>query len=1086
MTRDAEDNLSLDLFAEETPVDAQAHRLDWPDPARFPLNVDRRQVGDRVLEDLRASQEPLIVTGYAALDHLIDFIAETPEDGHLRLLLGFEPFPSRRESFEVHGYSFPREVERYWLERGISMVLSAKLIQCIERLKSGQVRARYLSDRYRRLHAKIYVADPAATVGSSNFTRSGFKSQLEANARFDRIHEPKRYAELREIADNYWSLGREYNDELIVLLERLLRVVSWREALARACAELLEGDWAQDFLQAAYLPGDAQLWPSQRQGIAQALYVLSRHGSVLVADATGSGKTLMGSHLVRAILDHIAGSGRLRKGRALMVCPPAVEEHWQRAATLANAPLDTYSHGMLSHARSKRHHMTIDALRRAQILCVDEGHNFLSVKSNRTQNLLRNMADHVLLFTATPINRSVVDLLRIADMLGADNLEPSTLDAFQKMLGVRDIHRSLDEQETVLLRTEIQKFTVRRTKRMLNALIDREPEEYRDNVGRTCRFPSHSPRTYRLNESEKDCALAAEIRDLADQLYAVTHFQRPIEMPEFLRRQGRSEVSFLQGRLVSAKKIARYMIMALLRSSRPALAEHIVGTRQATEDFALEDFQKASPTGNMLATLERIGGSLPRNGLSVPLPRWLADPVEHEAACHHDRQIYARIYECVREMSDGREKAKASKLVELSGRHALLLAFDRSPITLAVIRRHIQAQQPDRDVLIATGDAASDRGRLLNAFQWGSAEKGIIGLCSDSLAEGVNLQQASCMVHLDMPSVVRIAEQRAGRVDRMDSPHASIEVWWPQDAPQYALASDERFVERYETVESLLGANMPLPAEMLEANSRPVATEEVINEYAQTQEPVEWDGIRDAFEPVRRLVSGDSALVEPETYESYRHVNARVLSRVSIVRSGSPWAFFSLAGGSFRAPHWVLFGGLSGTPLTELAAICDELRTRLSADLNELPLSPASAELLVRFVQRLGDAERSLLPRRKQRALDEMSEVVDHFAHVAAQKQDQLALGHYEAILRALRKRGDEVQPNWDDVASRWLDLIRPVWYGRLKQKRRRPLLLKDIRDDLKNKEATLGPQIIERFASFPVMPPPEERISACILGINL
>jgi hypothetical protein len=140
---------------------------------------------------------------------------------------------------------------------------------------------------------------------------------------------------------------------------------------------------------------------------------------------------------------------------------------------------------------------------------------------------------------------------------------------------------------------------------------------------------------------------------------------------------------------------------------------------------------------------------------------------------------------------------------------------------------------------------------------------------------------------------------------------------------------------------------------------------------------------------------------------------------------------------------------------------------------------------LARFVQRLGDAERSLLPRRKQRALDEMSEVVDHFAHVAAQKQDQWALGYYEAIRRALWERGDEVQPNWDDVASRWLDLIRPVWYERLKQKRRRPLLLKDIRDDLKNKEATLGPQIIERFASFPVMPPPEERISACILGIN-
>ncbi len=63
--------------------------------------------------------------------------------------------------------------------------------------------------------------------------------------------------------------------------------------------------------------------------------------------------------------------------------------------------------------------------------------------------------------------------------------------------------------------------------------------------------------------------------------------------------------------------------------------------------------------------------------------------------------------------------------------------------------------------------------------------------------------------------VVRIAEQRAGRVDRMDSPHQTIEAWWPQDAPEFALSSDEHFLERYETVESLLGSNMPLPDEML-------------------------------------------------------------------------------------------------------------------------------------------------------------------------------------------------------------------------------------------------------------------------------
>lgn len=47
-----------------------------------------------------------------------------------------------------------------------------------------------------------------------------------------------------------------------------------------------------------------------------------------------------------------------------------------------------------------------------------------------------------------------------------------------------------------------------------------------------------------------------------------------------------------------------------------------------------------------------------------------------------------------------------------------------------------------------------------------------------------------------------------------------------------------------------------------------------------------------------------------------------------------------------------------------------------------------------------------------------------------------------------------------------------------------RPLLLKDIRRELLAGEDFLGPQIVEKFRAFPVLPSLEERISACILGV--
>ena len=1075
---------TVDLFADQQSPLARAPGLCWPDGHRFPLNIDTGKVKDVVLPDLLHAQSPLLVSGYASLDRLINFVGTCPDESRPRMMIGNEPYPSRRKTYELAGQLLPREVEHYWLQHGVSLHLSAKLLHFIQRLKEGTVEARYLPGGT-PLHAKIYVGDAGATVGSSNFTESGLRLQMEANVRFTAAKDRIRYTELKQIAENIWAMGQDYRDDLIALLEQLLRVVSWQEALARACAELLEGEWAERYLSDDYLAGAANLWPSQRQGIAQALYVLSHQGSVLVADATGSGKTRMGVHLIGAILDQILRKGRLRQGKAIMVCPPMVEESWEHESHLAAVPLDTYSHGKLSHSRSRRHELTVEALRRAQIMCVDEGHNFFNFKAQRTQHLLRNMADHVLLFTATPINKSVIDLLRIADMLGADNLEPSTLNAFKKMLGVRNIHRSLTDQEIATLRNEIQRFTVRRTKKVLNRLIEREPKCYVDRGGRPCRFPRHKPIVYKLDEPASDRSLAQQIRDLADQLFGATHFVKTIEMPEILRQQGVSEESFLKGRLSSAKKLARYIVTSSLRSSRAALVEHLVGTHEAIKRIGIKRFKKSNVTGNVLEQLDRIKDKPPKNKLSIQLPDWLTDPMAHKAACESDAVVYRRILDLAMQLSDQRERRKATHLVDLLKSHQLVLAFDRRPITLAVVRQLIGEIADKVSVIVATGEADAERAHALETFRLGSTKKKTVGLCSDSLSEGVNLQQASTLVHLDMPTVVRIAEQRVGRVDRMDSPHKVIEAWWPDDAAEFALSTDERFIERYETVESLLGSNMPLPDEM-QRHGVPVEPERVIEEFERQSEMGAWDGIQDAFEPVRELVQGPLALVPIDVYERYRHISARVLSRVSVVRSKAPWAFFCLTGGAFGAPRWILLPSFMGLPVTELGEVCDALRDRLTSETENLPFDKRGGLLLTQFLKRLDEAERSLLPRRKKRALEEMRIVIGKLAENVGASGRQVDVDHLVNIIKMLDRIPSDYQPDWDEVAGRWLDVIRPVWFEVLtKRKRSRPLLLKDIRAELLARSEWLTEQVLQKFKEFPVLPSPEERVKACIIGVS-
>ena len=48
---------------------------DWPEDARFSLNEVSARIADKVLANLEQSERPLIITGFATLDRLIDFVA---------------------------------------------------------------------------------------------------------------------------------------------------------------------------------------------------------------------------------------------------------------------------------------------------------------------------------------------------------------------------------------------------------------------------------------------------------------------------------------------------------------------------------------------------------------------------------------------------------------------------------------------------------------------------------------------------------------------------------------------------------------------------------------------------------------------------------------------------------------------------------------------------------------------------------------------------------------------------------------------------------------------------------------------------
>jgi primosomal protein N' len=396
----------------------------WPDQEKFPLNRDNGiNVESEVFKDLFESREFLIITGFTSLSYLIDIFSQYDElsEKSLRIVLGFEPIIRARKSWPKR--NFPTEIKDYWLEKGISPTKSGGVIHLIQLIEKQKVKFRCSE----RNHAKIYVGDTHAILGSSNFSKNGLQKQTEANIRVGKdvveSHERNQYLAIEQIANNFYNESEDYTQKIIDLLQQLLKLSEWQEALSRAIAELLEDNWLSKHPELERHFGQVELWPTQESGVRQALNIIENQGSVLIADPTGSGKTKLVASILLAITNLRWSIGKGYRTNSLIICPPGVIDNWtgeyERLRFSQSSPI---SSGILSYENSKKHASAISKIRNGNILIIDEAHNYLSRKSNRSHSIENSIADCIILVTATPINKKVEVLLRLIEFLDIDNL----------------------------------------------------------------------------------------------------------------------------------------------------------------------------------------------------------------------------------------------------------------------------------------------------------------------------------------------------------------------------------------------------------------------------------------------------------------------------------------------------------------------------------------------------------------------------------------------------------------------------------------------------------------------------------------
>jgi hypothetical protein len=516
-----------------------------------------------------------------------------------------------------------------------------------------------------------------------------------------------------------------------------------------------------------------------------------------------------------------------------------------------------------------------------------------------------------------------------------------------------------------------------------------------------------------------------------------------------------------------------------MRPSRAALVEHAAGTAEALRTYGLPATAKTQATGDVLGKVTALAGEgLPLVELQCALPAWLTDEAAWRNACAEEAATYQRILGHSSKISSARETMKAQLLTRLADEHRLVLAFDRHPITLAAVRA--QLQDPAADVLIATGDASAQRRRVEQRFARDSrARDRAMFRRAQRRTEPAG---AAALVHLDLPTTLRVAEQRKSAGSTMDSPHDRISVWWPEDGKTFATREIELLLTRRQASESLLGSNLPMPAFTSHEEDTVVPVEHHIRDLDRAD--LTWDGIRDALDPVRRLVHGEDALVSPDVYAEHRHTRHRVMARVAPVAARTPWAFLALSGTQHGAPRWLMLEGDPPRATVGVEAVAERVRAHLREDPPNVAFDEDCQRWLDRFLTAATQSETMLLPRRMQSALEQMAQMTAAWREQAVRQGDHLSAeqwSHLRKIARPASDDDDRLDPYL--VGEVWWDQVRPLFANIRRARRRRYTRLRDLDALLRATPLDL-PAMQAALRRVPVIEPVDKRVSAVIIGV--
>lgn len=409
------------------------------------------------------------------------------------------------------------------------------------------------------------------------------------------------------------------------------------------------------------------------------------------------------------------------------------------------------------------------------LLVIDEAHYLRNPESQTSKlgKMLRDVAEHIVLLSATPVNLKDDDLYHLLNLVDPDTFQvkdffPQILSANEPLIEARELaldkRSKLDDIRACL--SDAHSHDALKSNLQLGRLLDGDLEKYdlSDNAERV----NLANRIERINILRHVISRTRKV-EVTEWKVVRDPFTEKIEMSEVENELYLKVTEAIRGYARSANVGAGFLLASPQRQVSSCMVAALESWNNKVglpEDFFYEDLGEDLDPGNDAGSeLSPLIEHLSRE----VLPYFNVDQLRQ-----HDSK-FDRFGTIVRDYLDQHPKEK-------------IVVFSYFRYTLSYLSNRLETLGIQSQILVGGMDRPKQD--VINDFR--SDDSIRVLLSSEVASEGVDLQFCRVLINYDLPWNPMKIEQRIGRLDRIGQTSEKISVW----NMCYAETIDERILEK--------------------------------------------------------------------------------------------------------------------------------------------------------------------------------------------------------------------------------------------------------------------------------------------------